>query len=253
MKLLGKWDYQFSLFAKDNTEFHKVLDEIRTEFADNIISYDTIIVFNQAAPTTEHDHQYLVMYSCEFVQDLLYRTIGQDIFFRAVLVYDRFSYKKYQNLEAFFGLGLTNAYKTEKEIQCCGLVISAECQKYNQIFPTTPYSQVFSFVYLNQSLERLNENTKGVLPTESFLFEQTAEYWRIYWDIKMLEKIYKQTFNCQDKKACHKHMATWNYYSRRYKGVLDVLVKNDFDPKSICPNYNWDNEIKNYNSEIRQF
>ena len=47
MKLLGKWDYQFSLFAKDNTEFHKVLDEIRTEFADNIISYDTIIVFNQ--------------------------------------------------------------------------------------------------------------------------------------------------------------------------------------------------------------
>ncbi len=47
MKLLGKWDYQFSVFAKDNAEFHKVIDEIRTEFSENIIHYDSIIVFNQ--------------------------------------------------------------------------------------------------------------------------------------------------------------------------------------------------------------
>lgn len=47
MRLLGKWDYQFSVFAKDNAEFHKVLDEIRSNFSDNIISYDSIIVFNQ--------------------------------------------------------------------------------------------------------------------------------------------------------------------------------------------------------------
>jgi len=47
MRLLGKWDYQCSVFAKDNAEFHKVLDEMRTEFADNIINYDSIIVFNQ--------------------------------------------------------------------------------------------------------------------------------------------------------------------------------------------------------------
>lgn len=47
MRLLGKWDYQFSVFAKDNAEFHQIIDEIRSEFADNILSYDTIIVFNQ--------------------------------------------------------------------------------------------------------------------------------------------------------------------------------------------------------------
>lgn len=47
MKLLGRWDYQFSVFAKDNAEFHKILDELRTEFADNIINYDSIIIFNQ--------------------------------------------------------------------------------------------------------------------------------------------------------------------------------------------------------------
>ncbi len=47
MRLLGKWDYQFSVFAKDNAEFHKVIDEIRSEFSENIINYDSIIVFNQ--------------------------------------------------------------------------------------------------------------------------------------------------------------------------------------------------------------
>jgi len=47
MRLLGKWDYQFSIFAKDNAEFHRILDEIRSEFSENIISYDSIIVFNQ--------------------------------------------------------------------------------------------------------------------------------------------------------------------------------------------------------------
>jgi|GEM_PF-1317927 len=47
MRLLGKWDYQISVFAKDNAEFHQILDEIRSNFSENIINYDSIIVFNQ--------------------------------------------------------------------------------------------------------------------------------------------------------------------------------------------------------------
>lgn len=47
MRLLGKWDYQFTVYARDNAEFHKVIDEIRSEFSENIINYDSIIVFNQ--------------------------------------------------------------------------------------------------------------------------------------------------------------------------------------------------------------
>ncbi len=47
MRLLGKWDYQISVFAQDNVAFHTILDGIRSEFAENIIQYDTIIVFNQ--------------------------------------------------------------------------------------------------------------------------------------------------------------------------------------------------------------
>lgn len=47
MKLVGKWNYQFSIFAMNNIEFHNILNDIRNRFSDNIISYDSLIVLNQ--------------------------------------------------------------------------------------------------------------------------------------------------------------------------------------------------------------
>ena len=47
MKLIGKWDYQFSVFAKNNIEFFEILNSIRNEFSDNITSYDSLIILNQ--------------------------------------------------------------------------------------------------------------------------------------------------------------------------------------------------------------
>ncbi len=47
IKMIGRWDYHLSVFARDNADFHRIIDEIRTEFSENIISYDSIIIFNQ--------------------------------------------------------------------------------------------------------------------------------------------------------------------------------------------------------------
>jgi Lrp/AsnC family leucine-responsive transcriptional regulator len=47
MKLIGKWNYQFSLFAQNNIEFHKILNDIRTRFPENVLSYDSLIILNQ--------------------------------------------------------------------------------------------------------------------------------------------------------------------------------------------------------------
>jgi len=46
-KMVGKWNYQFSIFARDNTEFNLVLNQIRSEFIDNIVSHNSMIIFNQ--------------------------------------------------------------------------------------------------------------------------------------------------------------------------------------------------------------
>lgn len=47
VKYVGPWNYQISIFAKDNRAFHRVLNQIREEFADNIIAFDSMLVFNQ--------------------------------------------------------------------------------------------------------------------------------------------------------------------------------------------------------------
>lgn len=47
IKCLGPWNYQLSVFASGNKEFHKVLNEIRTEFREEINHFETLIIFNQ--------------------------------------------------------------------------------------------------------------------------------------------------------------------------------------------------------------
>lgn len=47
MKFLGKWDYQCNVYAKTNAEFHAILQQIKQGFADNVLYYDSFIMFNQ--------------------------------------------------------------------------------------------------------------------------------------------------------------------------------------------------------------
>ncbi len=47
MRLLGRWDYQISIFARNNTEFHQILDDLRANFTTEIVQYDSLIIFNQ--------------------------------------------------------------------------------------------------------------------------------------------------------------------------------------------------------------
>jgi len=47
MKLIGKWNYQFSVFARDNIELHTILNDIRSKFSGKIVSYDTLMILHQ--------------------------------------------------------------------------------------------------------------------------------------------------------------------------------------------------------------
>ena len=55
ISVIGRWNYLVTIFARDNIEFHRILDEIRTEFSDNILSYDSVIVFNRYKDTQRID------------------------------------------------------------------------------------------------------------------------------------------------------------------------------------------------------
>lgn len=131
----------FSDMVKTNPykveEIYKIINSLNVHKHNafkTIIFSDTVLVYNIIEPVSKDDHKYLVMYLCEFVQDLLYRTITKNVYFRAILLYEEFTHYKLENVECFYGRSLIDAYSKEKDLVSMGLYIHDECNKYNRIF-----------------------------------------------------------------------------------------------------------------------
>ena len=45
-KFIGNWNYQVNILARNNAEFHDVINDLREKFSDNIVSFDVMMVFN---------------------------------------------------------------------------------------------------------------------------------------------------------------------------------------------------------------
>lgn len=218
-----------------------------------IVFSDTILVYNSANPTSDDDRNYFVMYACEFVQDLQHRLVGQDIYFRAVLVLGEFDHYHLKNIECFYGPALIKAYIREKDIPAIGLFIDDASNSHNDIFPTTRFDRNLSFVFLNQSLERLQKNTGGELPTGSFHLEETEDYWEIFWDIRFLKDIYHNMQQQNSSRIRSKYLTTWHLFHKRYPKILDTLESRGFSPKAICENYDWTKKIEQFKDSINHF
>lgn len=58
---------------------------------------DTILIYN----TVEWGRHYLVMYLCEFAQDLFYRLVSRDLHFRAYLCKGEFNHQRREHIHRF--------------------------------------------------------------------------------------------------------------------------------------------------------
>jgi hypothetical protein len=70
-------------------ELYKIINYLNVHRHDvftTIIFSDTILVYNNKHAAGLREVQYLIMYLCEFAQDLFYRLIGRDIHFRGYLI-----------------------------------------------------------------------------------------------------------------------------------------------------------------------
>ena len=47
IRTIGPWNYQLSIFAKNSKEFHSIMNLLREEFKENIIFFDSILIFDQ--------------------------------------------------------------------------------------------------------------------------------------------------------------------------------------------------------------
>lgn len=138
-----------------------------------IVFSDTILVHSAAVPRSEHDHDYIVMYLCEFAQDLLRRLVGREIAFRAVITMGEFDHYLLNDVAYFYGQALLGAYKAEKKIKCTGLFIDGVCNRRNRIFPTASYDDDWHFVFLTQRLTELEDVYEGELPLDDRLVADT--------------------------------------------------------------------------------
>jgi hypothetical protein len=231
-------------------ELYKTLDELNVhqhEAFTTIVFSDTVLVYNRSEPISNHDHEYLVMYACEFVQDLLYRTIGRGLYLRAVLLYGEFEHKRLDHLESFFGEALIDAYGLEKCIPSTGLFIHASAAGYNKIFPVARFSDDLSFAFLNQTLQRLQEFSGGEYPIPadaSWVLVDTDMIWHLAFDVRMLQEIHDNMRNHSDPRVRGKFLATWDFFMQAYPNLLGTLVESNFSLLAISPDVDWSEAVK---------
>ena len=214
-----------------------------------IVFSDTVLVYNDFTPRDEHDHEYAVMFSCEFAQDLLFRLAGHDTYFRALLDYGEFSHDSLTNIKSFFGPALVRAYQREKTLKAVGLFATTSCVARNVVFPTEHFHDDLHFVFLNQSLERLQRNTGGQLPSATIFVEDTDDYHDILWDLSFLASIHRQMRAHPEQLVRAKHLATYDLYRRRYPDLLAAFEASGFQPECICPTRDWSRDKAHFREE----
>ena len=240
--ILGFADLVKSDYDKIRRLFKKI-DELnvhRHNAFQTIVFSDTILIINKQAPRNTDEHEYLVMYACEFAQDLMFRCIDLEIQFRAILTYGEFYYEKLENIEAYHGKALVNAYYKEKDINCLGLFIDKSILQHNIIFKTTQFDKDLHFVFLTQNLERLcNFYDAAYLPLDPFLIDQADEFPYLKDEVKILETLKKNIDTQIDSKVRGKYLQAYHFYNQRYKIFIDQLEKNNFGYKIVSPTAQW--------------
>jgi hypothetical protein len=199
---------------------------------------DTVLVYNREEATSASAHQYLVMYSCEFAQDLFYRLISKDIHFRAFLTEGDFEDKQLQNVRAFYGEALTRSYRREKVINCTGLFIDNCLLKRCDIFHTTHYDEACSFVHIMQTLENVSV-TEENYPIDPMLITSGSLEYLIAYDLVYLKRIHQHMNNhLLPTRIREKYLSAWHMISGRHRDLLHTYERSGFNPRALS-DFDW--------------
>ena len=210
---------------------------------------DTILVYNHTDPNDAESHNYIVWYLIEFVEDLHHRLVGQNLYFRAIILYGDFKRYKLKNVDCFYGTALIDAYERHKIIPSIGLFIDSACNHYNSYFRTAEFGNNLHFIYLTRSLESLYQDCSGIFPVEDLSIDDGYPY--LVWEIKFLCEIHKKMRIHPDPNVRTKFLTVWDFYKRRYPHILSQLEKNSFNLKLISKNHDWGLQMTAMNNDMR--
>lgn len=225
-------------------DLYRIIDSLnvhRHHAFKTIVFSDTILVYSKDSLLQgNRDHEYVVMYSCEFAQDLMYRFVGTEFAFRAVLKFGEFDHYRLTRTECFYGRSLVDAYLMEKSVKCVGLFIDEPSQRYNRIFPVCRHSDDLSYVYLNQATQRTYEYIAEALPIfEPQIYESADNASAFVRDAQWLKETYERANKHPSPDVRLKYLTAWNYQLQRYPKLLYPLLQSGFDLRTVSPRVEW--------------
>lgn len=211
----------------------------------SIIFSDTILFFNKT--DIPLDHPYLIPLigdMIELCQILMYYFIPKNIFFKAVISYDKFKYEKLNNYEYYFGTALINSYNNEKLMPLVGVIIDKDISAYNHYFKSVYLNDKFKYILLTNSITRSIHD----LGDEKMLtIEQgTSQAGYINREILYFRNIYNLMNSSSEVDIRSKHSFTWNLYKSYYKNIMDDFVRFNFNLELIYTHIDIKEELKDF-------
>lgn len=204
-----------------------------------IVFSDTILVYNTDGGGTKPDRQYLVMFLCEFAQDLQYRLTKRGIFFRAVIVHGEFTHYELNSMPVFFGPALIDAYIAEKELPAIGLFMQKDVTVDSDIFYTEHFNEKFDFVLITQSLNTVEKLYGGIFPIDRGLLEDSDLIYHLAPELMYLEQVHRGMSEHMAEKIRIKYINTWELFCRHYPKTTKFLASVNFNWQAICPEADW--------------
>jgi hypothetical protein len=234
---------------------YEILDTLnvhsRSDFKVIVFS-DTILIYNDAPASIDFDREYCVQTLVDFASDLHQRLVGQDIYFRAIIVKGDFNHYERDHVNCFFGSALITAYNAEKGIPSLGLFISDDCRAFGPMQPVAHFSPGLSFVFLCAGLQALSTLVPKEWPVhlEGNIEEGFVSH--TPWDVRFLKDIHTQMREHVEPAVRTKFLTAWDFYQRMYPEALSALVQKDFSINALTTN-DLEMATKKMESNIKYF
>ena len=189
---------------------------------ETIVFSDTILVFNKKYNAPNH---YYVTYLIEFAQQLFYKLLSIDVYFKGLITYGEFNFKSMNNIQAYWGEALIETYNDANLLQGLGLFVNKKL------------SSKYDYILLCQSYINLYKSTKGKLPIEIEILYETDEYNQIDEDMRFFREIRYVKDNCTVHKITNKYLVVYMWYKNYTYPLFKQLEDGNFSPSVLNADY----------------
>ena len=216
----------FQIF--DNLKVHK-------HFAiETVVFSDTILVFNKAL---NHSKDYYCTYLIEYSQDIFYKLLSINVYFKGILTFGEFNFFNMNNIQAYYGSALIDAHNDEKILEGFGLYVDKSLSDDIILFDKIHFSDKYDFILLCQSIKKLYDSTEGILPIDINLLKETDTFYRIDEDLRFFREIEFLKENHPSENIKAKYQKVYNTYKTylpkffkafEVQGFLPFTINSDF-------------------------